>query len=97
MTGEFTQGCSAHLPLAVQGCASVRQCAAKRGRVWASGGYGAICIQPHSKIRKMSLLTTQLSTAIPTRYDLWRTITQAFKVVKLPTPQPSKINATTVV
>jgi hypothetical protein len=40
MTGEFTQGCSAHLPLDVQGCASVRQCAAKRGRVWASGGVG---------------------------------------------------------
>ena len=97
MTGEFTQGCSAHLPLDVQGCASVRQCAAVRGRVWATGGYGAICIQPSTKIRKMTLLTTQLSTAIPTRYDLWRAITQALKVVKLPTPYPSQTNATTVV
>jgi len=89
MTGEYMQGCSAHLPLDVQGCASVRRCAAVRGQVWATGGYGAICIQPHSKIRKMSLLTTQLSTAIPTRNDLWRAITQAFKVVKLPSPHHS--------
>jgi hypothetical protein len=32
----------------------------------------------------MSLLTTELSTAIPTRNDLWRTALEAFKVVKLP-------------
>jgi len=89
MTGEYMQGCNAHLPLDVQGCASVRRCAAKRGWVWASGGYGAICIQPHSKIRKMSLLTTQFYTAIPTRNDLWRAMTQAFKVVKLPSPHHS--------
>jgi hypothetical protein len=34
--------------------------------VWASGGVGVIYIQPHSKIRKIELLTTEVYSASPT-------------------------------
>lgn len=48
MTGEFTQGCSAHLPLDVQGCAAVRRrrgCTGAGVGQWGVGRY--MCTAKH--------------------------------------------------
>jgi len=57
----ITQGWAMHA------CGCSAAAALGWGRVWASGGVGVIYIQPHTKIRKIDLLTTTMYTAVPTR------------------------------
>jgi hypothetical protein len=82
MTGEYTQGCSAHLLLAVQVCASVRL---GRGYTGAGVGQWGVRRYMYTATLKNQENESVNHTAFYSHSHtlcLWRTAPQAFKVVK---------------